>query len=99
MSPADAPRGRPFERFVAWRHLRDPERRSHRMLIIGGSLMLLSVAATVAAQIVSGRMFGSDGFLRLRSSMIAETVRNVAAGVGGLGILAVFFGLLRSFSF
>jgi lipoprotein-releasing system permease protein len=99
MTPADAPRGRAFEWFVAWRHLRDPERRSYRMLIIGGSLMLLAVAAGVAAEIVSGRMFGSEGFLRLRSSMIADGVRTAALVVGAVGILVVFFGLLRAVSF
>jgi lipoprotein-releasing system permease protein len=99
MNSAEAPRGRAFEWFVAWRHLRDPERRSHRMLIIGGSLILLAVAGTIAAEIISGRMFGSDGFLRLRGSIIADTVRNVALVVGAIGILFTFFGLLRSLSF
>jgi len=99
MNPAEAPRGRAFEWFVAWRYLRDPERRSYRWLIIGGSLILLAVAATVASRIVSGQLFGSGGFIRLRSSMIAETVQLVALGVGILGLLLAIFGILRALAF
>jgi hypothetical protein len=37
--------GRGFEWFVAWRHLRDPERKSRRLLKVGVALMLVSAAA------------------------------------------------------
>ena len=30
-----------FELFIAWRHLRDPERRSHRTLWFGLALLIL----------------------------------------------------------
>src|SRR5687768_16452281 len=99
MNSAEAPRGRAFEWFVAWRYLRDPERRSYRGLIIGGSLILLAVVATVASRIVSGQLFGSGGFFRLRSSMIAETVQMVALAVGIVGSLILNFGILRALAF
>jgi lipoprotein-releasing system permease protein len=97
MSLAEAPRGSAFEWFVAWRHLRDPERRSHRVLIAGASLVVLSAAAFVAATIMGGR--GGDGFIRMRAAMIADNVRIVAFVVGILGLLIAYFGGLRSAAF
>jgi lipoprotein-releasing system permease protein len=95
----EAPRGPAFEWFVAWRHLRDPSRRSHRILILGLSLLALSVVVTAATFIVAGRLFASDGFLRMRTTMIVENVRLGAAIVAALGLLVCYFGLLRSAAF
>ncbi len=50
-----------FEWLVAWRHLRDPDRSSHKTLIVGLSLLLLAVvsyAARGAAAAVSDREDG-----------------------------------------
>jgi lipoprotein-releasing system permease protein len=96
MTPADAPRGPAFEWFVAWRHLRDPERRSHRMLIVGGSMLGLAIAAIVISHLVAGK---HDGFLNMRAVMIAERVRFGATILAVVGFLIAYFGVLRSASF
>jgi lipoprotein-releasing system permease protein len=97
MTPADASRGSAFEWFVAWRHLRDPERRSHRMLIVGGVIMALAFAVTVATYVVAG--MGPDEMIRMRTTLVGENVRLGAKVVFALGALIGYFGLLRALSF
>jgi lipoprotein-releasing system permease protein len=84
---------------VAWRYLRDPERRSFRWLIVGGVLLGLALAAAVAAALIEGRMFSSGGFLRLRSTIIAENIRLAAVIVAAVGGMFLYFGMLRALSF
>jgi lipoprotein-releasing system permease protein len=96
---ADDPRARGFEWFVAWRYLRDPERRSFRWLVIGGALLALAALGAGAAALIEGHLFGSGGMLRLRSSLIAENVRLVAVIVAGVGGMLCTFGILRAISF
>jgi lipoprotein-releasing system permease protein len=97
---ADDPRARGFEWFVAWRYLRDPERRSYRWLIVGGVLLGLAGLAAGAAALIEGRLFGSSGgMLRLRSSLIAENIRLIALIVAAVGGMFCTFGVLRAFAF
>src|SRR4051794_37714011 len=97
---SDDPRARGFEWFVAWRYLRDPDRRSFRWLIVGGALLVAAVLAVLAAALVEGHLFGSSGgLLRLRSSMIAENIRLAAVIVAGVGVLFFTFGALRAVGF
>jgi lipoprotein-releasing system permease protein len=97
---AHDPRARGFEWFVAWRYLRDPERRSFRWLKVGGVLLAIAAAGVVAAGVLEGSLFGSSGgMLRLRSSMYAENIRLAALVVAVLGLMLGYFGVLRAASF
>lgn len=99
MRSAEVPQGRAFEWFVAWRHLRDPERRSRRALIIGVVMILLAAAVKLTVRLIVGRLFAHEGFLRMRSSMIAENVSMGATIAFIPGLFALYFGVLRSLSF
>jgi lipoprotein-releasing system permease protein len=99
MTSAEVPRGRAFEWFVAWRHLRDPERRSFRMLIVGGAIVGLAIIVTLASFLIGSRLFSSEGFLRMRSSMILENVRLGALIAAGVGVLLLYYGVLRALAF
>lgn len=92
MSTTRPPLG--FEWFVAWRHLRDPERRSHRMLLLGVAILLLSAAALVASHLLGHRIRSPEGLLRLRPSLLAENLR--LGGIIGLivGAKIAYLGLL-----
>src|SRR5688500_10609980 len=99
MNRSEAPRGSAFEWFVAWRHLRDPEHRSRRMLIIGLAIMVVAAVVVVAIDLSAGSR-GPAGFLRMRSSLIAQNVRIGALIVGGVvGFWTAYYGLLRACSF
>jgi lipoprotein-releasing system permease protein len=92
------PQGRGFEWFVAWRHLRDPERRSHLPLIVGLIIVLLSGGLVVASYLVNRRYGGSSMFATL-PSLLGQNLR--LGGVIGLAlaVLILFFGVLRSSAF
>jgi lipoprotein-releasing system permease protein len=85
-----------FEWFVAWRHLRDPERGSRRILFIGAVLTLLGgIAWGVAAYL--GRKYDSPlSFLQPRPPAYLEYLR--LGGIIGfiLGLVVSYFGLLRA---
>jgi lipoprotein-releasing system permease protein len=99
MTTAEASRGRAFEWFVAWRHLRDPEHRSYRMLAVGGTLFVLAVVAIVVATLIARRGFGSATFLPMRTTLIAENVRLAAGIVGAVGMVLAYYGVLRACAF
>ena len=63
-----------FEWFVAWRHLRDPERRSHRTLIVGLALIALGALALLVAATLPAFL----GASRLRARRMA---RGAAAAI------------------
>ena len=92
--------GRGFEWFVAWRHLRDAERRSHRTLIVGLALLLLGAACFLAEYLIlkvrpRGVFFASASIFFENLKMIGI----VAIVVGVLGtILGVLFSLFTVFT-
>jgi lipoprotein-releasing system permease protein len=100
-----APAGRGFEWFVAWRHLRDPERRSHRMLTIGLAILVLATAALVTSYFLGRRIPTPETFLRARSSLLVENLRQwgvigvvVGASFTYLGILLASFTVFTAIS-
>jgi lipoprotein-releasing system permease protein len=86
-----------FEWFVAWRHLRDPERRSHRTLIVGAVVMGLGVLAIAASVVLGQRLSTPPGFLQARPPVWVEYLRTAGSIVAGLGFLITYLGLLFSF--
>src|SRR4051794_10821213 len=98
-STLPSPRGRGFEWFVGWRHLRDPERRSHRMLISGLIVLVLSVIALLISYHLDRRIATPETFLRVRSSMLAENLRLGAIIGVVVGSALTYLGvLLASFT-
>ncbi len=83
-----------FEWFVAWRHLRDPDRRSRRTLIVGIVLIALGALALAAAHLFGRRLGVVDVFPRLRSSLLLNALRDW--GIVGLilGAVVTYLGLL-----
>jgi lipoprotein-releasing system permease protein len=99
LTGASAPRGRAFEWFVAWRHLRDPDRRSYRSLIVGLSLTLVAVALMVASYVLARRGGDQTVFLRPLRSLLSERLQLAGSIAAAPGLLITFFGILRSASF
>jgi lipoprotein-releasing system permease protein len=98
LTGASAPRGRAFEWFVAWRHLRDPDRRSYRSLVVGVSLTAVAIAL-IAASHVLARRGGEQAFLLPLRSPLSEQLQLVGSIAAAPGLLITFFGILRSASF
>jgi lipoprotein-releasing system permease protein len=96
--PTGPAKARGFEWFVAWRHLRDPERRSHLALIVGLVIVFFSAGLVVASYIINRRYGGPSLFATL-PSLMGQNLR--LAGVLGLvlAVLVLFFGILRSAAF
>jgi lipoprotein-releasing system permease protein len=88
------PAGPGFEWFVAWRHLRDPERRTRRVLVAGLIIIALALACVTAAHFLGHRMRTQDGLLSYRPSLFTENLR--LAGIAGLilGAVTTYLGLL-----
>jgi lipoprotein-releasing system permease protein len=96
-----------FEWFVAWRHLRDPERRSRRTLVIGLSALVIG-AACLALVYLRPQWLGhgrSPAELLAHPTVLMENLKTagmVAAGVGLvftiLGVLFAFFTVFTAFS-
>jgi lipoprotein-releasing system permease protein len=87
-----------FEWFVAWRHLRDPERRSRKMLMFGLALVLLGGLALTVAALVP-RVFhlparAPGEWMENRPYVWVEHVRT--GGIVGVlvGLLISYLGLL-----
>ncbi len=92
-----------FEWFVAWRHLRDPERRSRRTLAIGLLVVLLGGVAVGVSYALQGRF--REGMFLGHPSVFVDQVRLggiVAILAGGLltfmGILLTRFTLFTALS-
>ena len=97
--------GAGFEWFVAWRHLRDPERRSRRMLIVGLAIVGLGLAALAASFFLGQRVDPTLSFLRPRPPQYVEWLRNggvIALILGGivsyLGVLLATFTVFTAIS-
>ncbi len=83
-----------FEYFVAWRHLRDPERRSHRMLWLGIAVVVIALGLAIASFVLGHRGRSPDGLMPHETSRLVENLRIV--GVSGLivGAMVTYLGLL-----
>jgi lipoprotein-releasing system permease protein len=105
MADAPLPRGRGFEWFVAWRHLRDPERHSHRMLTLGLVVLALSLITLAISYFLGRRVPSPESFLRFRASLLSENLRLgaiIGVLVGGamtyLGVLLAAFTVFTAIS-
>ncbi|HEX7598126.1 MAG TPA: ABC transporter permease, partial [Polyangia bacterium] len=88
-----------FEWFVAWRHLRDPERRSRRALYVGLAILVLSALDLGALRLFGQPARTTSGLLSLQPSVIYE--RLWMGGTIGIivGAIFTFMGtLLASFT-
>jgi lipoprotein-releasing system permease protein len=85
-----------FEWFVAWRHLRDPERRSRRMLMFGVAVLALSLIAFGVAWYFGRTSRDPAGFLAFGPPLWVGNLR-MAAIIGVIaGLLCTFLGVLFS---
>ena len=91
-------RSRGFEWFVAWRHLRDPERRSRRGLAfkVGVALALLGIADLVFVKLRGTPMRDPLGFASARPNPIYEWMH--VGGVIDLIVAAIVIYLGRLFT-
>jgi lipoprotein-releasing system permease protein len=94
-----------FEWFVAWRHLRDPERRSRRTLVVGVVLLALGLLALGVAGWAADRVRAPEGFLPPRPPLWTQHLRlggMIAAIAGGivsyLGLLFATFTVFTAIS-
>jgi len=90
-----------FEWFVAWRHLRDPERRSRRAIALKVGLVIfaLAIADLIYVRVHGTPMRDPNGFFTARPDPLYEWLR--IGGVVGLiaGGIVTFLGvLLTSFT-
>ncbi|MDB4982609.1 MAG: Lipoprotein releasing system transrane protein LolC [Myxococcales bacterium] len=94
-----------FEWFVAWRHLRDPERRSRRLLKLGLALIVLSSIALAIVALASRRphaaLHGTSGWSPSSLSatyILATTKTGACIGLAVGGLLAFLGALFASFT-
>ena len=83
-----------FEWFVAWRHLRDPERRSRRALYFGLGVLLLAVLDLTALKLFGQPARSPAALLALQPSPTFERLW-MAGSVGVIaGAVITFLGVL-----
>ena len=83
-----------FEWFVAWRHLRDPERRSRRARYLGLAILLLAGLDLTALKLFGQPARSPSGLLALQSSVAFERLW-IAGTVGVIaGAVITFLGVL-----
>jgi len=90
-----------FEWFVAWRHLRDPERRSRRAIALKIGLVILGIGVLdlVALKLYGQPVKDKHGFLSSRANPIFGYFQTGGYGAIFLGTLITFLGTLtRSFT-
>src|SRR3569623_2131371 len=85
--------GRGFEWFVAWRHLRDDEQRTHRTLIVGLALIAVGVIDFVAQHLVLKR----HPMLFVRGALLFDNLKIISVGAMVIGTLISVLGVLISF--
>jgi lipoprotein-releasing system permease protein len=87
-----------FEWFVAWRHLRDPERRSRRTLAIGLAALLAGGLCFVAAALVprfGGIQARAPGeWMETHPLLIVDRLRTAGAIAIAVGLLLTLLGAL-----
>lgn len=99
-------RGPGFEWFVAWRHLRDPERRSRRTLYVGLGLLGLGAAVLLLLHFVPGlftvRLGDATEILASRPTVLAENLKigGIVLAIAGLALslLGVLFASFTVFT-
>ncbi len=87
-----------FEWFVAWRHLRDPERRSRRTLVVGIGALVAGALCFAAAALVP-RLLGVHArapgeWMEPSPLLIVDRLRTVGFVAVGLGLLLTLLGTL-----
>src|SRR4051794_40422852 len=95
-----------FEWMVAWRHLRDPDTRSHRTLITGFTLIALGALAMVVAKyaphFLGHRAFAPGEWREARAAMwigYVDIGGHIAIGLGGVVVLlGVLFAIFTVFT-
>jgi len=90
-----------FEWFVAWRHLRDPERRSRRAIAlkVGLAIILLSAGVMVYLRVHGTPIPDPRGFFTARPDPFFEWLRIGAVIALIVGFIVTFLGsLLASFT-
>jgi lipoprotein-releasing system permease protein len=79
-----------FEWFVAWRHLRDPERRSRKLLIAGVVIFVAGLVSFGLSYYLAGKAEPTLSFLRPRPPAYLEYLSNG-------GIIAIIVGLIVAY--
>ena len=95
-----------FEWMVAWRHLRDPDTRSHRTLITGFTLIALGALAMVVAKyaphFLGHRAFAPGEWREARAALwigYVDIGGHIAIGLGGVVVLlGVLFAIFTVFT-
>jgi lipoprotein-releasing system permease protein len=93
---------RGFEWFVAWRHLRDPERRSRRTLVFGLSALglgALCLAATYLAPHLpflhlTPRAQAPSEWMRNRPTLLLENLKTIGIIAAAAGVVFTILGAL-----
>lgn len=83
---------RGFEWFVAWRHLRDPERRSRRTLIVGLALLAIGGICLAVEPVLS--KIRPRGLFFLRDNVLFENLSVIGSSAVAIGLLAAILGVL-----
>jgi lipoprotein-releasing system permease protein len=84
-----------FEWFVAWRHLRDPERRARGPLIVGFTILVVALLALgMSWQLGRGATAALDPW-GPRPPLYVEYLRTGGVCAAIAGVLIGFFGVLR----
>src|SRR4051812_22270631 len=82
-----------FEWFVAWRHLRDPEHRSHRTLVLGVILLGLGLAG-LAVFHFKGVPRTVSGFLPPSPTLFMANIKLFGSIATIVGAIVTFLGIL-----
>ncbi|HVR60404.1 MAG TPA: FtsX-like permease family protein [Polyangia bacterium] len=92
-----------FEWFVAWRHLRDPERRSRRTLLVGLAALAAGAAVLMLMRLVPSlftiRLGSAGEFFSSRPTVLAENLKVAAIITAAVGLaLSILGALFASFT-
>jgi lipoprotein-releasing system permease protein len=91
-----------FEWFVAWRHLRDPDRRGSRTLFFGIFALLLAAACLLAAHfaprlaLLGGHARGPSDWIQSRPTLLVENLKTVGVIAAIVGVVFTILGALFS---
>lgn len=83
-----------FEWFVAWRHLRDAERKSHRTLIVGVTLLAVAAACFIAEHLIMKARPHGTWFLR--AAILVDNLKMIGVVAAVVGLLGTILGGLFS---
>ncbi|MEO5766876.1 MAG: FtsX-like permease family protein [Polyangia bacterium] len=83
-----------FEWFVAWRHLRDAERKSYRTLVVGLGLLVFGAACFLAEHFIGKSR--PHGLWMLRGALLFENLKMIGVVAVVMGVLGSILGALFS---